>query len=154
MTKTLTSLTAAEASITINKRTYRLSPLTLRDYAELEARVLSRRPDPLELAVKTVSSLPYDQQKDVLCKSMAQAAAVRGVSVDELHAYCRTREGLRYVFWLMLRRGQPEMTLEDAGRLMDESMAQPGDDPAAGSLQAAIEEGVGSSPENPSSPVQ
>ncbi len=43
----LNRLTAADATVSLDGETYRLGPLVLRDYGEIENRILARRPDPL-----------------------------------------------------------------------------------------------------------
>ncbi len=153
MPETLATVTAAESVVAIGGRSYRLAPLTVRDYGELEARLVSQRPDPVQRAADALSSFPPEQQETVLREALARADADSRVSADELHAYCRTRDGLSYVFWLMLRRSQPELTLEAAGRLLDSSLAAT-DDAAAARLQALLDEGVAAPCENPSPPVQ
>jgi hypothetical protein len=153
MPETLATVTAAESVVAIGGRSYRLAPLTVRDYGELEARLVSQRPDPLEQAADALSKFPPEQQETVLREALARADAASRVSADALHAYCRTRDGLSYVLWLMLRRSQPELTLEAAGRLLDTSLAA-ADDAAAARLQALLDEGVAAPCENPSPPAQ
>ena len=123
----LSQLTAAEHSVTVAGRTYRLAPLTLADYGEIENRLLARRPDPLAVAVEKLDGLDEKQQEFLLGRAYDRAVSTRLMTAGELEQWRKTPEGLCYRFWLMARKAQPQLTLEEAaevvGQLLDEDEA-------------------------------
>ena len=145
----LNQLTAADHALEIAGRTYRLGTLTLKDLGEIENRIVSKRPDPLAVAVEKLDRLDQKQQEFLLGRAYDRAALARRATVREVEAWRRTREGICYLFWLMVRKHQPEITLEKAVELVDE-MA----DEVRAELCRRIDEGSGLPPVNPSRPAQ
>jgi len=113
----LNQLTAADHTVAIAGRTLRLSPLTLADYGEIENRILARRPDPLALVREKFDGLSEEQQRFLLGRAYDRAAAAQLVTAEELRRWRDTPEGICYRFWLMVRKHQPEITLEEASEL-------------------------------------
>ncbi len=59
----LCQLTASAHTIAIGGRTFRLTPLTLADYGEIENRILAGRPDPLEGLPARLAGLPPPERQ-------------------------------------------------------------------------------------------
>ncbi len=120
----LSQLTAAEQTVTAAGRTYRLAPLTLSDYGEIENRILARRPDPLAVALQALDGLDEKQQESLLGRAYDRAVSARLMTAAEFQKWRETPDGLCYRFWLMARKAQPGLTLEEAaeavGQLLDE----------------------------------
>ena len=114
----LHELTAAEATLTIAGRDYRMSPLRLRDWGEIERRILDTRPDPLDLVLSKLDGLPLEQQRELLSLAYDDARQGRRLTANELRQWLATPEGQVVQFWLSLRQHQPALTLEDAERLL------------------------------------
>jgi len=145
----LNQLTAADHTIAVGGRTYRMSPLTLKDYGEIENRILAKRPDPLAAAIEKLQGLGRKQQEFLLGRAYDRAVSARYVTAEELDHWRRTREGFCYLFWLMLRKHQPEISLEEAGRLLEQLTED-----AEAELAARMEDCNGLPEGNPSSRAQ
>jgi len=122
----LNQLTAADHTVTIAGRTYRLSPLTLADYGEIENRILAKRPDPLAVVREKFDGLTESQQQFLLGRAYDRAAAAQLVTAEELRQWRDTPEGICYRFWLMVRKSKPEITLEEASELLRQAIDQHG----------------------------
>jgi hypothetical protein len=115
----LNELTGADQTVEIEGRTYRLGPLTLKDYGEIENRIIARRPDPVALVLQSLHGLNPRQQEFLLGRAYDRAAAARQATIAELDLWKRTPEGVCYLFWLMVRKGHPEITFERAAELVE-----------------------------------
>jgi hypothetical protein len=118
----LAELTAAAHAVAIRGRTYRLSPLTLADYGEIENQIRAARPDPLAAIAEKLAGIDQRRQQEVLGQAFDQAAA-SAVTLADLDRWWQTPRAYGYRFWLMLRRDQPEMVLSDATELLRRSSA-------------------------------
>lgn len=114
----LHELTAAETTVTILDRTYRLAPLRLRDWGEIERRILAGRPDPLDLVLSKLDGLAEHLQRELLSRAYDDARRGRRVSASELHDWLSTPEGHVVQFWLSVRQHQPDVSLDDAEQLL------------------------------------
>jgi len=116
----LNQLTAAAHVINIGGRDYRLGPLTLDDYGEIENRIFSKRPDPLAVAIEKLDRLDRKQQEMLLGRAYDAAVKSPAVTVDELRQWRNTLEGFCYRFWLMIRKYHEEIGLRDAVELVQQ----------------------------------
>ena len=124
----LNELTAADHSVTIGGRTYRLKPLSLADYGEIENRILSKRPDPLAVAIENLGGLSEKQQEFLLGRAYDRAVSARHVTAEELRQWRETPEGICYRFWLMVRKSEPKMTLEEASGAVRQLLEEDGEE--------------------------
>ncbi|MBI2826705.1 MAG: hypothetical protein HYX69_18695 [Planctomycetia bacterium] len=86
--ESLPTLAASPISIVLSGRSYLMTPLSLRDYGEIELAILDRaKPD-------------------------------HRVSPEEMANWMSSSVGLAYVLWLVLRTHQPEMTLSGCRALL------------------------------------
>jgi len=116
----LNRLTGADQTIAVGDCTYRLGPLTLKDYGEIENRILARRPDPIAVAVGHLEGLSEEQQEYLLGRAFDRAVSGRWVRSSEIDEWKQTHEGFCYLFWLMVRKSHPEVTLERAAELIQQ----------------------------------
>lgn len=116
----LNRLTGADQTIEIGDRTYRLGPLTLKDYGEIENRILARRPDPIATAVEHLDGLSESQQQYLLGRAFDRAVSGRWVRASEIDEWKQTHDGFCYLFWLMVRKAHPEVTLGRAAELIQQ----------------------------------
>lgn len=142
----LHELTAALASIEIDGQAYRLSPLRARDYGEIERRILSGRPKPLDVVLPRLAGLPEPQQRLLLELAYKDERAGSRVSLDEMHEWLSTVEGRVYRFWLMLRREHPDVSLEKAEDLL--LRLATAEEPDRTRAEQAIESSTGMPPQS------
>lgn len=114
----LHALAAGEYHLTIGGNEYRLAPLRICDYAEIETFLLSRRPDPLDAVIPKLAHLPEPLQRHLLSEAYQELRRGRRVSLDEINEWLATPHGEVYQFWLSIRQHHPEITLERAEELV------------------------------------
>ena len=111
-------LTAGEWCETIDGREWRFAPLSLADWAELEARLVASRPDPLAVARDASESLPAAAHRGVLEAAFAEACRATRVTIDELVEFAASGAGTVLLCWLALRRHHPELSEADVAALI------------------------------------
>ncbi len=114
----LNRLTAAGHVFRFGGRTWRLAPLVLADYGEIENLILAGRQDPLAEIGRRLASRPEAERREELRRVLDQLGGFGRVTLAELDRWWQTREALDYRLWLMLRSGQPGTTLEEAAELI------------------------------------
>ena len=117
MTK-LSDAAKAPLSITHEGREYTLSPLELGDFAELERwlQVL-----PYDLAARKLTALGKQATPEVRKDILADAKAESSDSAVWSPGFGRklaSLEGTAYLLYLSLRHAHPDITRENAGRLI------------------------------------
>jgi hypothetical protein len=95
---------------------YRLRPLQLDDYAEMEARIVAARPDPFEVAAKSISKVPQPMQQAVWDAAMRDARTSRKATLDELVSWGCSEAGFAFTFWRCARKDHPEVETEAKAR--------------------------------------
>lgn len=116
----LNQLTAADHTVDVGGRTYRLGPLTLRDYGEIENRVVSQRPDPVAVALRSLEGLSPRQQEFLLGRAYDRAISTRRATAAEVDQWKQTPGGFCYLFWMMVRKHHKEITLARAAELVEQ----------------------------------
>ena len=123
----LNQLTAAGHLVTLAGRAYHLSPLTLSDYGQIENQILAARPDPRD-GIRRLAGLDPEEQRRELGQIYDAAAAASRVTLGDLDRWWQTPAGVHYRLWLMLRKHQPAIALQEAAalaeRLSDEECAE------------------------------
>jgi hypothetical protein len=114
----LSQLTAADHSMVIDGRAYCLSPLTLADYGRIENQILASRPDPCDAVYQRLAGLGREEQEQELSRAYDLAAAARHVTLDDLDQWWRTPTGFCRRFWLMIRKRQPHVALEEVAAML------------------------------------
>lgn len=106
----------------INGKEYTLRPITIGIYSEMEAFIVSRKPDPLAVASEAVKRLPSSQHDAVWKAAMSQAVNNRTVTADETSAFENSVDGLAWKVWQCVKHDHPEIkSLQDAKALLIEA---------------------------------
>lgn len=119
----LRRITAATHTVRVGPRGWRLAPLTLADYGEIENRILAGRPDPLAAARGRLAGRPEEERRKGLDQIFSQLRSMRRVTLGDLDRWWQTPDGLSYRLWLMLRKAQPGVTLDAASELLRQANA-------------------------------
>ena len=120
----LNQLTASAQTIMAGGQTYRLAPLTLADYGEIENRILAARGDPLAELPPKLAERAEEEQRGELGRVFDAVCSARRVTLGDLDRWWQTPEGFCYRFWLMIRKDQPRMTLEASTALIRQIPAE------------------------------
>jgi len=104
-------------AVEIGGREWRISPMRLADYAELERRLLRDRRSPLLAAIEALCGQSEQRQKYLLGLTFDEARRADKASHEELDAWLRSDEGILHEFWLRLRPTQPGTTLANVEAL-------------------------------------
>jgi hypothetical protein len=115
----LHQVAAAQTVIELDGKSYRLSPLKAKHYAEIERHILQSRPDPLEAVKSRLEGLPEHLQRHLVGLAYDQLLRGPRVAADELWQWMNSREGACYALWLAVREQHPEVTLEECRRLVE-----------------------------------
>lgn len=98
--------TLGKKTITVELRgkAYVVSPPTLDDFAAVEQLVRNRRIEALQAANVGIEAIVK--------------AVEHTITDDQVMEFIGTLTGIRFLFWRCLRRGQPDMTIEDVDALV------------------------------------
>jgi hypothetical protein len=118
---------AADVTWTIGEREYRLSPLRLADYAEMERHIVAARSDPLELVRGKLAELPEPLQRHLLSAAYDDLRRGPRVTLAELADWMDTLAGQAFTFWLAVRRNHPHIGRDEALALFDQARGERAD---------------------------
>ena len=105
--------------ITIDGVEYKLRPLEVGVYAEMEAYIVSLRGNPLEEVSKIIDSIPKEHHKDCWDAALRMAVAGRTVATLEASQFENSVAGIAWKFWKCLNKEHPEISsVEAATKLM------------------------------------
>jgi hypothetical protein len=133
-------------------RTYKVYPMTFDDLGELQAWVNSQIPDPFDAVISSpgFARLTVDAQKYAIrCATELAAKGNRRLSSDEAAEVINSPDGITQMLYLMVRRGDPSFTEDQAKALVRQITPQQvaklqatayGVDPAAAAAEALDEE--------------
>ena len=118
-----TAATIASAAkfqaVIIGGKTYKLRPLERGFYAEMASFILSRRNDPLELAVVAMKTLPAECHEMLWKAAIHEAATANVIAAEEVAAFEKSLDGLIWKVWKCLRVDHPELaTFHDVQELI------------------------------------
>jgi len=130
--KSLEELTAAEDTRVIGGKTYTFTPLTMRDYGRIIKRIKAERGDPVEVARRLIEQLGQglsaEDKKSIIDRAFTEGTKAKHVTAEELDTWKFSIPGFVFCYWLMLLPKHPELTEDDAQRLVEqlgeESMAE------------------------------
>jgi hypothetical protein len=114
----LGELTGGDWTETIAGRELRLAPLSLADWAVVEARLVASRRDPITVARESLDSLPATAHRAVLEAALSEACRGGRVTIDELVDFAGTTAGTVLLVWLALGRHQPDLREADVAELL------------------------------------
>lgn len=151
MTTSNAHLYAAPAQITLDGRIYRLSPLTIADYAEFERWMQAQY---MQDVMENLRHLPpgknaAEDRQAVLRDAYAKVTDLK-IGSPKAAAYIMSLEGMAQLLWMMFRHRHPEVELEqvrhwmhDPSRLREfeelSSRLNGGDQPANPPMATAAE---------------
>ena len=100
--------------IDIDGQKYKLRPLTLGLYAEMESYIVAQRGDPLGEAAKACERVPEKYHAAIWDAAMRQAVQGRTVTAEEAATFENSIRGLAWKLWKCLERDQPDVDSVDA----------------------------------------
>lgn len=120
----LPGLVAEPTVIEIDGKPYTVAPIPVTDMARIERRILAKRGDPVDVAKRLAEGLSPEERRELFNRAYDDATKGHMVSTEELDAYRASLEGMRFIFWLGLRKCHPDID-EDAGAsLFDQFFAE------------------------------
>ena len=93
---------------------YKLRPLTLGLYAEMESYIVAQRGDPLAEAARACDRVPEKYHMAIWDAAMRQAVQGRTVTAEEAATFENSIRGLAWKLWKCLERDHPEIDSVDA----------------------------------------
>ena len=108
-----------------------LDPVTLKDLGVVEQHILSKRPDPIDLALDKIAErgLAEPIAKALFDRAFVAAKAQNVVTREEVGQFIDTREGLAFTIWLSLQKRYGErFKLGDIEVVPSELRARRGDE--------------------------
>ncbi len=115
----LQALTGLGSEVTISGETYALGPLNRSDWAEIERRIISLRPDPIQAARELARGAPVEVAKEILTQAYRDMQKAVTVTAGEMDDWGKTLDGMVFQFWLQVRKTRPEVTEDQAGELLE-----------------------------------
>jgi hypothetical protein len=114
----LGELTGSDWIETIAGHELRVTALSLTDWAEVEARLLASRRDPISVARESLESLPVTAHRTLLEAALSESCRSGRVTIDDLVNFASTTAGTTLIVWLALRAYQPELSEADVAELL------------------------------------
>lgn len=110
----------AYETLNVGDQIYKLRPLKVGVYAEMEAYVLSQRIDPLQAASEAISKIPPQYHQAIWDAAMKAVMASRTVSAQEMAAFGNSPRGIAWMLWKLMEQDHPEInSVETAIELME-----------------------------------
>lgn len=106
-----------ESTITIGGKNYKLSRFTRENWRAFLKFCRQVLPDPIEIASRNIDRLPTELANRLLDKAYEDSKVFLSIGSPGVLDVMNSLEGLAYLFWLLLREFQPDMTEEQAADL-------------------------------------
>jgi hypothetical protein len=116
----LLDLLPPSKSFTVEGHTFSLTALRVKDYAVMSAHLLETRPRLEEVLPKILAACPDQETKNHVAGA-AFVKALRGHCVpheEVMEWIALTHEGRAWSWWLGMKHGTPDMTLEQAETIL------------------------------------
>lgn len=110
--------------VQIGDKTYRLSrPALVGIYGEIEAFIVSRKVDPLVVAVRACKIAPLDMHGMIWDAAMRAASSARIATREEMDTFWQSRWANAFLFWKALdpRHAEEVPDIEAAMKIMETS---------------------------------
>jgi hypothetical protein len=98
----LTELLAGTVPVTIGGVTYQRRQLTARDWQAIEQRILSKRADPVTVALRLAKGAPLEAAREIISRAYDDARRAAIVTVNEIEDWRQSLEGMAFQFYLQL----------------------------------------------------
>jgi hypothetical protein len=108
----------AGITITLGGCEYPVAARLIDHYAEMEAVILLKRPNPLEVARDALPLFDKEHHRSILQLAMDHALAARSVTRWELQEWLMTIDGAAYSEWVAIRANDPEVLTQERVREM------------------------------------
>lgn len=132
---TTADATAAPGTLRLRGVEYRLKPMTHADIGEFERWLQDEH---IAITRRNLENEPPEMRGPLLKEAYARASRIHMNSFDG-EAIQSTFEGGSRIFWLCLRQEHPNMTLDDAQRLLCDPETELADLEMVNEVMAAIE---------------
>lgn len=104
------NMTGVAMPIKIDGKAYQTSTqLSIGMRGEIEAHILSQRPDFMEQVSASLKHFPEKYHQSIIAEGVRRMAMANYITNEEFDSYLRTQEGSAYLFWLLVRDKQPEV---------------------------------------------
>ncbi len=119
-------MAASPMPAVVGGTTYLLGQLTASDDGLIEQRILTERRKPADVLAEFLPKLEGEDRRALL--EIAWKDEVRGPRVPyaEVRSWLLTERGQVFRMWLMLKHHQPDTTLEQAGAIYRQALAEYG----------------------------
>jgi len=111
MADSIANAAGTGVTVTIRGKAYKVVPLSVRDVAEFESHVRSKR---MKAAMPAVAEMERSERLDLL-RILASTPPTSLEVTEEMQSI----EGVAFLLWRSLRKTAPSLTLEQAGDLVD-----------------------------------
>lgn len=103
----------------IGGKEYTLRPLTIGQYGQMEAYLVSKRDDPISVVGKAAAKLPKSQRAELWDAAVRAATMRKIVSASDMALFESSLEGIAWKLWQCVKADHPEVrSVEDAAKLM------------------------------------
>lgn len=113
----LSAHVAAPQPITLGGKAFLLSPLTIRDFKELEGYL---RMLPIQEIKPQLDGLTPDERKHLLDLAYERVRKIR-IGTADFDEASQTFNGICYMLWLCVRRRHPELTMDATADLIGQA---------------------------------
>lgn len=108
-------------TIKIGEKKYKLRPLRVGTYAEMEAYVVEQRVDPLAIAAQAVATIPASHHDAIWNAAFRNAMSRRTVIATDMRDFEQSARGTAWKFWRSVEQDHPEVnSVDEALKLMEQ----------------------------------
>lgn len=112
-------LTAIGELITVAGKEYRLGVMDRTDWALVKEKILSLRADPVSVVERLAANVSDALKEKLYTKAYDDATRVKIVSGHDFDLFFGSIEGQNFVFWLRLKKCQPDTSEIEASRVQE-----------------------------------
>ena len=120
MSDELPAVAASPDTVLIAGKAYRITPLTLADFAEMARHVVAMLANPIEALSGQLKYFTAEERRELMATALDSARKPsENASIQQIAEFSRTWDGFCFTIWLMLRRNHPEVSsAEKAGEIL------------------------------------
>jgi hypothetical protein len=122
----LANIAGAPVELVIAGKTYRLSPLTLGHFAEIERHLESQRPNPMAAVAAAWGFLPADARGPAMAEAAKAVSTLPRIGINDLQEFILTVPGLAFLFWQAARGNHEELKDRETAMAAVCQLAPPG----------------------------
>ncbi len=114
----LDALGSSPATICIAGHELTISRIKARHLSQVQAHVVKQSGNPVEKIKPSLEGLDEESKKYVLGLAYDDYRRQQSMTLDDLMEFLSEIEGFAYLLWLLARDHQPDMTLEQAEKIV------------------------------------